>query len=185
MTIEISNYYRSFDDIYLEEQYYSFNPEDGSFTSSPLIIHTNQEGVVIGVNCAVKSNINSKIYQYLYYDYQGELSSKDVFKDVMKTIPKHSLDYQLIFSPIHNFSIWTKFSYISSSQWGNYKNINGESYLTIHQDTLKYSNIVGSSNVIDLGIQKWLFKQKINTNLFFRNVFNQKNVIILLEQVLI
>jgi outer membrane receptor for ferrienterochelin and colicin len=174
LTIEISNYYRSFDDIYLEQQYYSFNPEDGSFTSSPLIIHTNQEGVVIGANCAIKSNINSIIYQYLYYDYQSELSSKDVFKDVMKTIPKHSLDYQLMFSPIQNFSIWTKFSYISSSQWGNYKNINGESYLTIHQDTLKYSNKVGSSNVIDLGIQKWLFKRKINTNLFFRNVFNQK-----------
>ena len=174
LTIEISNYYRSFDDIYLEQQYYSFNPEDGSFTSSPLIIHTNQEGVVIGANCAIKSNINSKIYQYFYYDYQRELSSKDVFKDVMKTIPKHSLDYQLIFSPIQNLSIWTKFSHISSSQWGNYKNINGESYLTIHQDTLKYSNKVGSSNVIDLGIQKWLLKRKINTNLFFRNVFNQK-----------
>ena len=36
-----------------------------------------------------------------------------------------------------------------------------------------------------IGIQKWFFKPKINTNLFFRNVFNQKNVIILLEQVLI
>ena len=174
LTIEVSNYYRSFDDIYLEEQYYSFNLEDGSFTSAPLIIHTNQEGVVIGANCAIKSNINSKIYQYFYYDYQSELSSKDIFKDVMNTIPKHSLDYQLIFSPIQNFSIWTKFSYISSSQWENYKNINGESYLTIHQDTLKYSNIVGSSNVIDFGIQKWLLKRKINTNLFFRNVFNQK-----------
>jgi outer membrane receptor for ferrienterochelin and colicin len=173
LTIEVSNYYRSFDDIYLEEQYYSFNLEDGSFPSAPLIIHTNQEGVVIGANCAIKSSLNSKIYQYFYYDYQSELSSKDVFKDVMKTIPKHSLDYQLIFSPIQNFSIWTKFSYISSSQWENYKNINGESYLTIHQDTLKYSNVVGSSNVIDLGIQKWLLKRKINTNLFFRNVFNQ------------
>jgi len=36
-----------------------------------------------------------------------------------------------------------------------------------------------------IGIQKWFLKRKINTNLFFRNVFNQKNVIILLEQVLI
>ena len=57
--------------------------------------------------------------------------------------------------------------------------------IILPQETLKYSNIVGSSNVIDLRIQKWLFKQKINANLFFRNVFNQKNVIILLEQVLI
>ena len=39
---------------------------------------------------------------------------------------------------------------------------------------LKYSNLVGRSIVIDLGIQKWLFKRKINTNLFLRNVFNQK-----------
>ncbi len=174
LTIEISNYYRSFDDIYLEQQYFSFNPEDGSFTSSPLTIHANQEGIVIGVNCTIKNNINSTIYQYLHYDYQSELSSNDIFKNVMKTIPKHSLDYQLIFSPIQNFSIWTKFSYNSSSQWENYKNINGESYLTVHQDTLKYSNIVGSSNVIDLGIQKWLFKRKINTKLFFRNVFNKQ-----------
>ena len=82
--------------------------------------------------------------------------------------------YQLFFSPVHNFSIWTKFSYLYSSQWENYKNISGESYLTIHQDTLKYSNIVGSSNVVDIGIQKWLFKRKIKTNLFLRNVFNQK-----------
>ena len=174
LTIEISNYYRSFDDIYLEQQYYSFNSEDGSFTSSPLIIHTNQAGGIMGANLSIKSNIKSKIYQYFYYDYQSELYSKDVFKDVMKTIPKHCLNYQLIFSPVQNFSIWTKFSYISSSEWENYKNINGESYLTIHQDTLKYSNKVGSSNVIDLGIQKWLFKRKINTNLFLRNVFNQK-----------
>ena len=46
--------------------------------------------------------------------------------------------------------------------------------IILPQETLKYSNIVGSSNVIDLRIQKWLFKQKINANLFFRNVFNQK-----------
>ena len=57
--------------------------------------------------------------------------------------------------------------------------------IILPQETLKYSNIVGSSNVVDLGIQKWFFKRKINTNLFFRNVFNQKNVIILLVQVLI
>jgi len=174
LTIEISNYYRSFDDIYLEEQYYSFNPEDRSFTSSPLIMHANQGGVIVGVNFALKSNINSIIYQYLYYDYQSGLSSTDVFKDVMKTIPKHSLDYQLIFSPIQNFSIWTKFSYISSSQWEDYNNINGKSYLTIHQETFKYSNVVGSSSIIDIGMQKWLFKRKINTNLFFRNILNQK-----------
>ena len=174
LTIEISNYYRSFDDIYLEQQYYSFNSEDGSFTSSPLIIHTNQAGGIIGANLAIKSNIKSKIYQYFYYDYQSELYSKEVFKDVMKTIPKHSLNYQLIFSPVKNFSIWTKIGYLSSSEWENYKNISGESYLTINQDTFKYSNTVESSNVIDIGIQKWLLKRKINTNLFLRNVFNQK-----------
>ena len=83
----------------------------------------------------------------------------------MRTIPKHSLDYQLFFSPVRNFSIWTKFSYVSSSQWENYNNVSGESYLTVHQDTLKYSNIVGSSNVVDIGLQKWFLKRKINTNL--------------------
>ena len=176
LTIEISNYYRSFDDIYLEQQYYSFNSEDGSFTSSPLIIHTNQAGGIMGANLSIKSNIKSKIYQYFYYDYQSELYSKEVFKDVMKTIPKHSLNYQLIFSPVKNFSIWTKIGYLSSSEWENYKNISGESYLTINQDTFKYSNTVESSNIIDIGIKKWLLKRKINTNLFLRNVFNQKKL---------
>jgi len=176
LTIDISNYYRSFYDIYLEQQHYSFNLEDGSFHSSPLIIHTNQDGKVIGINLTIKSDINTKTNQYFYYDYQAEISSKDAFKDVMRTIPKHSLDYQLIFSPIRNFSIWTKFSYISSAKWRNYNNVSGESYLTVHQNTLKYSNVVGSSNFVDIGFQKWFFKRKINTNLFFRNIFNQKKL---------
>ena len=97
MTIGVSNYFRSFDDIYLEQQYYSLNPEDGSFNSSPLRINTNQGGEVIGANIAITSSINTNTNQYFYYDYQSEIFSKDVFKDVMRTIPKHSLDYQLIF----------------------------------------------------------------------------------------
>jgi len=93
LNIEVSNYYRSFDDIYLEQQYYWFNPEGGFFILSPLIIHTNQGGKVIGVNLAIKSDINTKTHQYFYYDYQSVISSKDIFKEVMRTMPKHSLDY--------------------------------------------------------------------------------------------
>ena len=173
-TVEISNYYRILEDLYLEEQNYSFNPEDGSFNSTPIIIHTNQAGMIIGANLAVRNNINAHIYQHIYYDYQSEIASEDIFKDVMGAIPKHYLDYQLIFSPVKNFSIWAKFCYLSSSQWGDYNNVSGETYLTIHQDTLKYSNIIRSSNVVDIGIQKWFFKRKIKTNLFLRNVFNQR-----------
>ena len=55
LTIEVSNYYRSFYDIYLEQQYYSYNSEDGSFRTSPSIIHTNEEGKIIGANLRIKS----------------------------------------------------------------------------------------------------------------------------------
>lgn len=173
-TVEISNYYRILDDIYLEEQHYSFNPEDGSFNSTPIIIHTNQSGKIMGANLALRNNINTRIYQHFYYDYQSEISSEDIIKNAMGVIPKHYLDYQLIFSPVQNFSIYAKFCYLSSSQWNDYNNVSGETYLTLHQDTLKYSNIIKSSNVVDIGIQKWFFKRKIKSNLFLRNVFSQR-----------
>ena len=173
LTVAVSNYYRYFNNSYIVQQFFNVNSENGNVISSPIEIFTNQEGNILGVNLALKSNIKPSISQYLQYDYQGEFHSDDLFKNKTKSFPKHIVDYHLNYSPIESFSIWTKWRYISSTQWENYKNINGLVYQNIHQDSLEYSDTIRGINMIDIGIQKWLFKRKIKSNMFLRNVLNQ------------
>jgi len=173
LTVAVSNYYRCFNNSYLVEQFYNINSENGNITSSPIEIFTNQGGNILGVNLTLKSNIKSSITQYFQYDYQNEFYSDELFNNMMKSFPKQILDYHFNYSPIEDFSIWTKCRYTSSTQWDNYKNINGLPYQIIHQDTLLYSDTIEGINMIDIGIQKWFFKRKIKSNMFLRNVFNQ------------
>ena len=173
LTVAVSNYYRRFDNSYLVEQFYNINSENGNITSSPIEIFTNQGGNILGVNLSLISNIKPSITQYFQYDYQNEFYSDDLFNNTMESFPKHILDYHFSYSPIEDFSIWTKCRYISSTQWENYKNINGLAYQIIHQDTLEYSDTIEGINMIDIGIQKWFYKRKIKSNMFLRNVFNQ------------
>tara|TARA_Y100001970_G_C14223331_1_gene854003 strand:+ start:768 stop:2750 length:1983 start_codon:yes stop_codon:yes gene_type:complete len=170
--IIFKNYFRSFQDIDFEDYSYSFNSDNGFIILDSLSIFSNQALKTVGLNISLKNKMNDKIKHFLSYDIQLGLS-KDYLLDSFKKIPSKSLKYHLIYSVIENFSIWLRFNYLSSSVWEDYEMVDNAIYNTILGEDLSYSNKIKSFHLLDVGLQKWFFNEKIKTNIFLRNILNQ------------
>ena len=171
LTLETAGSYRFFYDLYLEKQLFDFHPEDYSF-SSPVQIYANQGGQTLGGHFALKYRPVAQLKHSFFYSYRTTIAGDDVFKDVWKSIPKHKASYRLIYNPVENFSIWAMLSYLSSSNWMDYQNIDGKSYV-LGRINVKYSSTVKKSTIFDLQFRKWLWRRRLQASLLLRNVWDK------------
>ncbi|MCK4653686.1 MAG: hypothetical protein KAU01_04505 [Candidatus Cloacimonetes bacterium] len=170
--IKLNSVYRNFYDTYIERQSFEFNPQDGSF-SSPLHIYAGQNGQVLGQQLTLTYWIKPQIKQSFYYSYQFEVGEDEIFKETWKSIPKHKAIYKITYSPDLNFSIWAKLSYLSSTFWIDYKDIDGQTYYSSNEINEKYYSTVESTLILDLQIQKWFWQRRLSASLLLRNVGDQ------------
>ena len=52
--------------------------------------------------------------------------------------------------------------------------LNNETYMNLYNSTLRYENNIDNKNIIDIGFKKSLYKEKIITDFFIRNLLNIK-----------
>ncbi len=64
-------------------------------------------------------------------------------------------------------------SYLSSSTWLDYANIDGEACESAGTRTV-YRSAVDSSLMLDLQVQKWFWQRRLKGELLCRNVWNEK-----------
>ena len=173
LDVETAGLYRAFTGLYLERQDFQFNPQDCSFYA-PVQIHSGVYGQIVGGSVAAVYRFRPQLTQRLFYSYQTAVAGDHVFKAVWKAIPKHKASYRLTTTPVENFTIWAMVSYLSSSTWVDYQNIEAPSCNVLPGARITYSSTVNSAFVVDLHFQKWFWHRRLLSSLLFRNLTNKK-----------
>jgi len=171
LTLETAGSYRFSHGLYLEKQFFDFHPEDCSF-SAPMQIYANQSGQTLGGHFALKYRQVPQLEHRFFYSYRTTIAGDDVFKDVWKSIPDYKASYRFLYNPVKNFSIWAMLSYLSSSNWIDYQNIDGKSCV-LGRINVKYSSTVKKATIFDLQFQKWLWRRRLQASLLLRNVWDK------------
>jgi len=171
-TMKASGSYRLFTGLSLERQPFEYNPQDCSF-SSPAEIYGERRGQTIGVSITINHHPRPYLRQRLYYSYRTIPGGDELFKQTWASIPKHKASYQITYTPVQNFSLWAMFSYLSSSSWADYQNIDGQTCRLSRPVDVSYYSSVRGATVLDLQAQKWFWHRRLAGSLLLRNVWNQ------------
>ncbi len=161
-----STFFRRFKNLYLEEQLFQYNPDDGDF-SSPAILHTDKGGQVVGLKLKYEQQLSASLRQTILYYLQDDIAGEPIFRQVWNAIPVHKIKYTISFQPTPRFSVLGVLQYLSSTVW--------EEYLDpgLARET-PYSGRIPESWVSDISLQKWFWGDRIRTGLLFRNVLGEK-----------
>ncbi|UCH62562.1 MAG: Plug domain-containing protein [Fidelibacterota bacterium] len=170
--IEMTGSCRMCGSLYLERLSYQYDSQDCSF-SSPVEVHADQEGQIIGASAAINHRPGPQLKQRFYYSYRTAVGGDYVFRDLWESIPAHKVSYQITYAPVKNFSLWAMLRYFSSSYWIDYQNI-GSQYCPYSAGARAvYSPTVRDATVIDLQAQKWFWRRRLIGSLLLRNILNQ------------
>jgi hypothetical protein len=171
LILETAGSYRFFDDLYLERQYFDFQPEDCSFASALIKVYTDGRGQTLGGHLTLTYHPFPQLYQRFFYSYRTEIAGNDIFRDVWQTMPQHKASYRLTYAPLENFLVWGMLSYFSAANFPDYQNINAQS-CALGRINVKYSATVRSSATFDLQFQKWFWRRKLQASLLLRNIWD-------------
>lgn len=175
LVINASGFYRYFNDLYLDKQYFRYNDENCTFFS-PVKIFCDQGGQVAGFNISIQNKILSTLHYKFYYRYQSVTSGSDLFKETWKCIPEHKLSLQLLYTPAQNFSIWAMLNYFSPTEWPEYQDIEEAKCVIDNQINVKYSPKLQNRAAIDLHIQKWFWHRRIVGSVTLRNLLAKEYI---------
>ena len=166
LSIQLSGYFKHFENLYLEDQSFQFNPDEYSFYS-PVEIVTNQNGKVGGLQASIKYKFNQTTSHRLYYRFQDIIGGDELFKNIWRKIPNHQARYTFSYRPVNDFSLKVMLTYRGSSEWNEYRDIS-------NQTGGMYNSSLKETLTLDLAFQKWFWHRKLCGSIFFRNILNDE-----------
>ncbi|MDD3806640.1 MAG: hypothetical protein PHE86_01205 [Candidatus Marinimicrobia bacterium] len=173
VSYDMSGFYRQFHDLMLEKQRFLYKSENCTFFSPIECVH-HQKGSIGGIDILVRNRLLSTVYTCFYYRYQQTLGGSDLFKETWESIPDHKLSFQLIYTPVENFSLWGIVTYYSPTEWKEYNAIDGTECLVDNQIYLEYSSKVHNDIAFDVEVQKWFWHRKLMGSLTLRNLLDHE-----------
>ena len=160
--------YRGFIRKNWEEQLFQYDL-DLKTVSGPVTIKTGEKGQIAGLYIKLKSVQSSLFEHNFYYRYAVSVGSSEIFSRIRTEIPENLFIYRITYKPVDNFSIWAMCKYISSSYWYDFQKID-------QQSSGRYSARISEVFLIDLAINKWLWKKQIKVDLILRNLLDKRNI---------
>jgi len=160
--------YRGFIRKNWEEQIFQYDVNYKT-VSGPVKIKTNQNGQMAGVYVKLKSAQSTLFEHNFYYRYMMSIGSTEIFSRIKKEIPENLFIYRITYKPVKNFSIWAMCKYITSSYWYDFEEID-------EQSNGLYTARLSEVFIIDLAINKWMWKRQIKVDLILRNLLDKKDI---------
>ncbi|MEB2353574.1 MAG: hypothetical protein OZ915_00190 [Ignavibacteriales bacterium] len=102
-----------------------------------------------------------------YYRYEFNLTGDEIYKMLMKRIPAHKVFYLLTYQPAEDLYGSIAFTYLSSSEWIEYRDIG------VALNDL-YKSKLSQKFLIDFSITKNLWKEKIKVSAAIKNLLNNR-----------
>ncbi len=158
-----------------------FNDNDLNYILDDFV-YNDQEGIIENKNQELFTDINGsrgEIYFNLkhkfssdfenrfYYRYGTYLSSSDIYNIAIKRIPKHKISYSIFYKPFEDLYGSLILTYLSSSEWTEYRNIG-------LVDNEFYKNKLLDNFLIDCSITKNFWNEKIKVTAAIKNLLNNR-----------
>jgi len=167
-SIKVGILYRGFIRKNWEEQLFQYDI-DFKTVSGPVTIKTGENGQMAGVYMKLRSVQSSLFEHNFYYRYAAALGRSGLFSRIRNEIPENLFIYRITYIPVKNFSIWAMFKYISSTTWYDFQDID-------QQSNGIYSSHLSEILLIDVAVNKWIWKKQIKVDFILRNFLNKKNI---------
>jgi len=167
LKISLSGKLRRLSDIYLVQQNFVYNPVDETF-SSPILVNTDQEGMIIGGGVTLEHKPFDFINHKLSYNFITSLNNDNLFANLWKRIPEHKLRYSVSFAPVESFSINGNLNYFSGTEWIEYEGVDSSS-------NGKFSSKLNDYLSIDIAIKKFFWNKRLRASLVLQNILNRNN----------
>ncbi|MFA6259911.1 MAG: TonB-dependent receptor plug domain-containing protein [Bacteroidia bacterium] len=150
-------------------RYLSHQPGNGDYYNTPILMvdpiyfYPNFSYNLNTTNWIMRFNLHYDVLRNLFMDFNYLRTSQWAGDEAMISgIPKHKTTLVLNYQLPGNFNVWSRFYYQSATQW---------SHLFSH---IYMQNPISMDSrlITDLGLNKSLFKNRMNLNLTINNLFN-------------
>ncbi len=147
----------------LDAQTFQFDSVSQVF-AGPVRLRSDQEGELVGAELAA-TWVRRSIHLRSSYRFQDVLGGSGGFRDAWRTVPRHRLGISALYTPWGSLGLGAKLRYRSPARWAAYR-------LAAEQSGGRYGSKVDDALIIDVVIQKWLWKRRFRAHLLFHNVLN-------------
>jgi hypothetical protein len=150
---------------FVEEQPFHYQWQSDAFTG-PLTLHTSASGETVSLTAQLAYHVNRHLAHNLFYQNRLSVSGDVVFQEAWMPIPRHKLTYTIALQPFNHASIWTKLTWLSKSEWPDYRYV-------VEESDGKYRDHTPEILKWDLALQKSIWKKRLRGSLVFRNLLNK------------
>lgn len=163
LTVRLGAYIRALSRLALDQQAFQFDDATQTFLG-PVELRIDQDGGVGGGDLVAEWRRRS-LRVRTYYRYQDILGGSEAFREAWRTVPRHRLRISALYSPWPTLDLWAAMRFQGSNRWAAYR-------LAAEQSGGRYDAKLDDAVVLDLALQKWLWKRRLRGHLLFQNVFN-------------
>ncbi|MFQ5571541.1 MAG: TonB-dependent receptor plug domain-containing protein [Rhodothermales bacterium] len=163
--VSVSGGYRRFENLTLAEYSHAFDSlTTGLFTRTNVRNHLS--GQTTRVSAEIRFRVIPSLEQRLYYGYLRYPTKDESFFQAWRNLPWHRLSYEMRFVPLSRLSLFARLSYVSETQWTGF-------FQAAEVSGNRYEARLPASWLLDLSIQKRLWRDHIQLNLSLRNFLNE------------
>lgn len=160
--LQIAGSWRGFDQLTVEQQALTFMPASRSF-AGPVHVTGDASGQVAGAELTAVAQPLRPLRARLAYRILGAIQGDQAFRAAWATISRHLLRYTTEYEPVDALSFWMMVTYRGPSRWSDFTVVEAQSGGA-------YGATVPGAVVVDVGVQKWFWKQRLRLHLGFNNV---------------
>jgi hypothetical protein len=167
--IDLALGYRRFDDAYLEERDFTFEPESCTF-ESPTRVVTGQAGNVGTLDLKLWHRLGDNSRGDFSFAYVEEFGSDASFARAWQSVPRHRLTYAMTFRPRPTWTLRGRVAHRSGTSWADYRGVDGAVCRTDGVEVVYHAN-VPAATTFDLAVQHRFWRRSAAVDLIARNLF--------------
>jgi len=161
---------RRFDDAYVEQRDFSYDPSTCSFTS-PTRIATGRSGNVGLMQARLWHALGGRTWADFSWTYYEEFNSDAAFSRLWQTVPRHRISYTLHGRIGQAWRMRLRIAHASSTFWPDYAGVDGATCVTDGVSVTYRANVPGYTTV-DAGVQVVAWRERATIDIVARNLFD-------------
>ncbi len=163
LRLRLGAYARAVSRLALDRQTFDVDSA-GLALASPARLLIDQDGELGGAELFAEWRRPS-LQVRTFYRFQDALGGSEAFREVWRTAPRHRLRISALYTPWPSLDLWVVIRYRSSTHWAGYRQ-------AANQSGGRYGGELDDALILDLAIQKWLWKRRLRGHMLFQNVLN-------------
>jgi len=146
---------------------FSFNESEGTIDINQNEKYESVDGTYGEFFIGFYLRLFNSLDQNFYYRYKGYLAGDEIYEKVMQRFPKNKFFYSLVYTPYKDLNGSLNFTYTTSQEWIEYRNI------TVENDDV-YLNKLENNLLLNIAITKGFWKNRILLSTVIENLLNER-----------